>query len=108
MARHVLTVVSAAPYSGPTTLPISCTAPTTPSGTPRRRGGHRSATSASVTGTSPPPPAPCTVRPSTMTQSVFADAVSSDPAAKASRQKARTGPRPKMSDRRPSSGSTAT
>src|SRR5699024_12547014 len=45
-----------APYRGPSTLPSSWTAPTTPSGSPRRSGGQASATSARVGGIRPPPP----------------------------------------------------
>ena len=94
MVRHELCSTITAPYSGPSTLPSSCTAPTIPSGSPRRPTGHSSATSARVTGTSPPPPRPWMVRPATTMGSACAEAVSSDPQAKAARQATNTGRRP--------------
>ncbi len=39
IARQSAKASTAAPYSGPTTLPISWTAETSPSGTPRRSRG---------------------------------------------------------------------
>ena len=66
IARQSPTARTTAPYNGPRTAPSSCTAPTTPSGRPRFSGGQRSATSASVAGTSPPPPTPWMNRPVTI------------------------------------------
>ena len=108
IVRHVLTVRMSAPYSGPATLPSSCAAPIAPSGTPRRAAGHRSATSARVTGTSPPPPSPCSARPATAEARSWADAVTSEPAAKTARQPRRTGRLPALSASLPRSGITTT
>ena len=107
IARQSATASTAAPASGPRTAPASCTAPTTPSGSDRRSGGQRSATSASVAGTSPPAPMPCSPRPRTAAPSETAVAVSSEPSANSSRQPTSTGTRPRRSASRPSSGSVA-
>ena len=96
-----------APSTGPSTEPSSCTAPTTPKGVPRRSAGHRSATSASVAGTSPPPPIPWSTRPPTSTPRSVASAVTADPATKTTRQPRSTRRRSRRSERRPMSGSTA-
>ena len=52
--RHPATAASAIPYTGPSTLPSSCAAPTAPSTADRPRAAHRSAASAIVTGNSAP------------------------------------------------------
>ena len=65
--EHVLPVVEqpdhAMPYSGPSTLPSSWAAPMPPSTAARLRAAHRSAASASVTGSSAPLAAPWMTRP---------------------------------------------
>ena len=63
---------------------------------------------ASVTGTNPPPPTPWRARPTTAPVRSWADAVTSDPKANTRRHPAKTGARPRMSESRPSSGSSAT
>ena len=108
IASHSETARITAPYSGPTTLPSSWTAPTTPSGTPRRAGGYRSATSARVAGTRPPPPTPWRNRPVTMLGRSYAAAVTSEPRAKTTSDPTSTGSRPRRSATRPISGSIAT
>ncbi|OLT18074.1 hypothetical protein BJF80_01985 [Serinicoccus sp. CUA-874] len=107
ISRHPATARTSAPSSGPTTEPISCTAPTTPSGIPRRPGGQRSATSARVAGTRPPPPRPWRKRPPTMTGSSTAAAVTAEPMTKTTRHHSRIRRRSTRSDTRPMSGRTA-
>src|SRR6266545_752223 len=105
--RQFATASTAAPNSGPSTEPSSWTAPTTPSGRPRRCAGHRSATSASVAGTRPPPPTPCRNRPVTTSDRSYDEAVISEPTANSSNAPTSTGVRPTTSAIRPISGSTA-
>src|ERR1035437_8047028 len=99
IARQSATASTAAPSNGPRTLPSSWTAPTTPSGVPRRFAGHRSATSASVAGTSPPP--------NTSTGSSTETAVMAEPTTKRDRQKNRILCRATRSESLPISGRTA-
>ena len=108
IARQDATVRTAAPYNGPTTLPSSCIAPTTPRGRPRFSGGHRSPTSASVGGIKPPPPMPWIRRPATIVGRSYAAAVTIEPMAKISRQPSNTGTRPRRSAMRPIRGRTPT
>ncbi len=108
IARQSAIASTAAPYSGPSTLPSSWTAPTMPSGTPRRRGGQRSATSASVAGTRPPPPTPWRNRPATIGTRPSAAAVTTEPTANSTSEPTSTGRRPRRSAMRPTNGSTAT
>jgi hypothetical protein len=106
--RQSETASTAAPSSGPSTDPSSCTAPTTPSGMPRRSAGHRSATIASVAGTNPPPPTPWTTRPATSVGRSVARAVTAEPTTKIARHQSRTRWRELRSAIRPMSGRTAT
>ena len=107
IARHDHTARIAAPSSGPSTDPTSCTADTIPSAMPRRPRGSRSATRASVAGTSPPPPMPWMTRPPTMTGRSTASAVTTLPRPNSTRHHSNTRWRETRSDSRPMSGSTA-
>src|SRR6202521_1262439 len=54
-----------APYKGPKTLPASWSADTEPRAKVRPLFRYRSAASARESGTNPPPPRPCKIRPAT-------------------------------------------
>ena len=75
----------AMPYIGPSTLPSSCAAPMPPSTPALLRAAHRSAASASVTGSSAPLAAPCTTRPMTSIVRSVDNAVITEPMAKPAR-----------------------
>ncbi len=73
------------PYIGPSTLPSSCAAPTPPSTAALLRAAHRSAASASVTGSSAPLAVPWMTRPMTSIVRSVDSAVITDPTAKPAR-----------------------
>ena len=98
---------SAMPYIGPSTLPSSCAAPMPPSTPARLRAAHRSAASASVTGSSAPLAAPWMTRPMTRTVRSVDSAVMIEPIAKPARLTCSSILRPNRSDARPSSGIAA-
>lgn len=106
--RQSATASTTAPSKGPITEPNSCTPPTIPSGRPRRSASQRSATMASVAGTSPPPPMPWMTRPPMRTGRSVASAVTALPMTKTIRQPRRTRWREVRSASRPMSGRTAT
>ena len=98
---------SAMPYIGPSTLPSSWAAPTPPSTAARLRAAHRSAASASVTGSSAPLAVPWMTRPMTSVVRSLDSAVTTDPTANPARLTCSSSLRPNRSDARPSSGIAA-
>lgn len=98
------------PYSGPSTLPSSWAAPMPPSTPARLRCAHRSAPSASVTGSSAPLATPWMVRPPISrwkSPQCPASAVTTEPTMNSARLTCSTSLRPNRSDARPSSGMAA-
>ena len=95
------------PYSGPSTLPSSWAAPMPPSTAARLRAAHRSAASASVTGSRAPLAMPWMSRPITSIVRSVDSAVTTEPTAKVTRLSCSTSLRPNRSDSRPSSGMAA-
>ena len=98
---------TAMPYSGPSTLPSSCAAPMPPSTAARLRADHRSAASASVTGSSAPLAVPWIARPMMRGNRSFDSAVTTEPTANPARLTCSTNLRPNRSEARPSSGIAA-
>ena len=107
ITRQSETARITAAYSGPITLPSSCTADTTPRARPafdgvqvgdqRERGRDE-----------PTAPTPCRKRPTTRLGRSYAAAVTSEPTAKSTSAATSTGTRPRRSAIRPINGSMAT
>ena len=107
-SRQVLSSeTTAIPHSGPSTLPSSWAAPIPPSTAARLRAAHRSAASASVTGSSAPLAVPWMTRPMTKVVRSFDKAVTTEPTANPASPIWSTSLRPNRSDALPSSGIAA-
>ena len=98
---------TAMPYSGPSTLPSSWAAPMPPSTAARLRADHRSAASASVTGSSAPLAVPWIGAPDDQGQQVIGQRGDDRADANPARLTCSTILRPNRSEARPSSGIAA-